>query len=116
MKIVEISLLKYRKPQSINWKYNFKPLMNSGGLCMKMDKTRKIGGRYPFIMGLSSGVNGSYLNQQTEMVNEHNRNIPLNGPVVAETLSTIYDKYIVVPTDNAPYSVTLMLKDKIRLG
>jgi hypothetical protein len=50
------------------------------------------------------------------MVNEHNRNIPLNGPVVAETLSTIYDKYIVVPTDNAPYSVTLMLKDKIRLG
>jgi hypothetical protein len=59
-------------------------------------------------MGLSSGVNGSYLNQQSEMVNVHNRNISLNDPVVAETLSTIYDKYVVVHTDTAPYNVTLI--------
>ena len=82
---------KYHEPKSINWKYNFKILMDSvEDYARKWAKREWIKAVRSLIQIKIKKLNGS--------INAHATSI-FKDPNVAKHLSYLHDKYVVVPAD-----------------
>jgi len=87
---------KYRETQSINWKYNFKLLMDFVENCTrKWTKPEK-----EEVNTLSESCYVVDSNSDRQM-NTKATSV-FKDPEGTETLSTIHDKYVIVPADKDP--------------
>ena len=102
---------KYREPKSINWKYNFKILMDSaddyarqGANCEKEDVdtlSEWVKAVRSLIQIRIKNLNGSINDHPTSIFKDQN---------VAKHLSYLHDKYVVVPADKTPSNIVFVCK------
>ena len=102
---------KYREPKSINWKYNFKILMDS-----VEDYTRQWAKREKKDVDTLSewikevkSLRQSRVKKLNGSINAHATSI-FKDLKVAKHLSYLDDKYVVVPADKAPNNIVFVCK------
>ena len=102
---------KYREPRSINWKHNFKILMDSvEDYARQWAKREKedVDTLSEWVKTVRSLIQIRIKNLERSM-NTRARSI-FKDPNVAECLSHLHDKYVVVPADKAPNNIVFICK------
>jgi len=103
---------KYREPQPINWNYNFKILMDAvedyARKWIKREKEDELDSLSEWVKAVRSLILKRTRSLSGSM-NTHATSI-FKDPDVAKTLSTIHDKYVVVPADKAQNNIVFICK------
>ena len=103
---------KYREPQPINWKYTFKLLMDAvedyARQWAKREKEDEIDTLSEWVKAVRSLIQIRISKLKGHM--STNAKSIFKDPEVIETLSTIHDKYVVVPADKAPNNIIFVCK------
>ena len=102
---------KYREPKSINWKHNFKILMDSvEDYARQWAKREKedVDTLSEWVKTVRSLIQ-IRINKLVGSMSTHSKSI-FKDPGVAEHLSYLHDRYVVVPADKAPNNIVFICK------
>ena len=103
---------KYREPRRINWNHNFKQIMDSvedyARKWAKREKEKDIDVLSEWVKAVRSLVL-KRINSLKSSMSTKTTSIFNNADVV-KTLSTLHDKYVVVPADKAPNNIIFVCK------
>ena len=102
---------KFREPQSINWKFNFKILM---------DSVEDYAGHWARRKGEELDILSEWVRAVRSLIqvrihkfkrsmNTHAKSV-FKDPSVPRHLSEVHDKYVVFPADKAPYNIVFLSK------
>ena len=102
---------KYREPRPINWKYNFKLLMDAvEDYARKWTKREKeqLDTLSEWVKSVRSLIQ-IRISKLRRSMSKRGKSV-FSNPDAAKTLSTIHDKYVVVPADKAPNNIVFVCK------
>ena len=103
---------KYRLPQSINWKYNFKLIMDAVECYTRKWAKREeanINSLSEWIKAMRNKINERISKLKTKMkCKTHNI---FDDKEVNECLTTLQNKYVIVPADKAPNNVIFCMQE-----